>query len=560
MKPDLTPGLQVLEELANQGADPEDYSRKVLDQVRESLNNDLLEFCRAIFGFDQMIPEVHGAVATLIKRWADSDISPRLMFQLPRGSFKTSLCSRANPLWQVCREPDETVVIFNERLENTQRWIRSIKETVQGSKLFQLVYRDLLPPGVAHNDTRSMPRNWKWSDTELLFQRDKPSPEASITGSGIEAAATGMHWHKMILDDLISIRAKESEAEMEHAREWCRTHTFLMRPADGGKALVACTPWTYNDIYVDMVRDYGYHVYRRAGLEDEHGEPDHVNGKSILPHVLPTESLLEQRDRNERRGEVTFFSMVQCQPRPGTDQSFNLQDFKYGACSPENEEPYFTIEREFHNPKPSYCDEEDHPLPRVVHLHQMEKAIIWDPAPTEPGKDPGARNGWMVEGWDPWGRRYVLESVAAREDPSKCIDTCLDLMKRWRTMTVGIEEVVFSLTYRYWLRERALARGMRNPRVVILKPKGREKHTRIQAQIPNVKEGLYFVNRSLSGKFLKEVSEYPHGSTVDLLDAWAYDNEVLRRPRSSAEIRKQRLSQPTQLDPTGYGSPVMALE
>lgn len=272
------------------GADHRDLGQVGLDKLRSQLDRDLFAFCWAIFGYQDIIGTLHGDLCAIVEDWTDGKISSRVIVQTFRESFKTSILARANSLWQTTRNPDLPVVIFNERLENTQKWVRAIRDVVQGSHLFQDVYRDLLPPGVHYSDTRSKPHWWKWSDTELMFQRGRLGiPEASITGTGIEAATTGGHWPVMILDDLISLKAALSPAEMERAREWVRNHVYLMRPAEKGRSLCVCTPWTYNDIYVDMVRDFGYEVYRRQALE---------NGESIFPQKLSTEELLKMQARD----------------------------------------------------------------------------------------------------------------------------------------------------------------------------------------------------------------------------------------------------------------------
>src|SRR5882672_4280452 len=71
---------------------------------------------------------------------------------------------------------------------------------------------------------------------------------------------------------------------MELAREWVRTHCALMRPAENSLSYVNCTPWTYNDIYVTMISNYRYKVYRRSALENHTGEPDIATGEPIAPN------------------------------------------------------------------------------------------------------------------------------------------------------------------------------------------------------------------------------------------------------------------------------------
>tara|TARA_Y100000310_G_scaffold344025_1_gene454604 strand:- start:8116 stop:10383 length:2268 start_codon:yes stop_codon:yes gene_type:complete len=220
------------------------------------------------------------------------------MTQIPREFFKTSVGTRANALWQITKEPSKPVAIFNERDTNAKKWLKSIRDVVQSNLLFQQVYRDLLPPGIAKEDSRSTPRWWKWSDEQLDFEgRDIGEPEASISAHGIEAATTGGHWPKLILDDLISVKHKQSEPEMERAREWVRNHVYLMRPAELGLAYVNCTPWTFHDIYRMMLSDFEYKLYRRHALEMSDGTPS-LAGDSIFPTKLTTTKLRSMYHRD----------------------------------------------------------------------------------------------------------------------------------------------------------------------------------------------------------------------------------------------------------------------
>jgi phage terminase large subunit-like protein len=162
--------------------------------------------------------------------------------------------------------------------------------------------------------------------------------------------------------------------------------------------------------------------------------------------------------------------------------------------------------------------------------------VLLDPAPTEETqrrKEPGARNGIVVEGIDAWGRRYILDIWADRVDPLDVIHKVLELCDKWGTDSVGIEEVVFSIVYRHWLQREAESRN-KYIRCVRLEPGKRDKDTRITSQIPACREGVYYLNRVGSEKFLQEYMEYPYGETRDLLDAWAYDYR-LSRPESAAE-------------------------
>jgi hypothetical protein len=518
-------------------ADPRDLTQQQITAMRDMLLDDLFLFAQVIFGYRDLVAHLHGELADLIRRWGTPGFE-RLMVMFPREGFKTSLCTRANALWQIANDPDSPVAIFTLREPNAAKWIRAIREVVQSNLLFQVLFADLLPPGIARNDTRSLPRGWKWSDTELLFERGALGiPEASLTGMGIGAAAAGGHWPKIIKDDIIDEDAVKSPTIMEDAREWFDKSLYLERPALQGWDMVVCTHWAYGDVYDHILQKYDYKLYKRSALEE---------GVSIFPEKWSTEELLLQ----EQRDPYGFSAQMQNNPKPGKEQAFDTSWLRWGSIR----EDAFTIDKD------DYTKETPHdpgvPPPRHVQLSSMSKVILLDPAPTEETqkrKEPGARNGIVVEGMDCWGRRYILETWAGRIDPLDVIHKLLALCEKWGTDRVGIEEVVFSLIYRHWLQKEARAKG-KHVRCIRLQPGRKDKDTRITGQIVPCREGVYHVNRAGGTEpFIQEMMEYPYGRTRDLLDAWSYDG-VLTRPESLEEVweREGQREQNTQDPVTGY--------
>lgn len=517
-------------------ADPRDMSQQQASLVREAFDRDLFAFAWAIFGFHDLYWPLHGEICEFIHQWGRADDWRRLMIQVPRGSFKSSLCTMANAMWQVCRDPNQTVVIFNERVDNPAKWLRAIRDTVQSSRLFQAVYPELLPPGVGPSDNRSMPRWWKWSDTELLFQRSKPGiPEASITGLGIGAAAAGGHWNKVIKDDLVSHNAAYSPSTMEYVKEWFDKSFYLEKPAILGQDLIACTPWTHDDVYVHALRNYKYRVYRRSALE-----PDPATGQpaSIFPTKLTTEMLLQMQARDPEG----FAAQMQCMPTAGRDRSFDQGWIKWGKLEQEGDTDVYVHE----NWDAATTEIEDVP-PRVVPLHLIRKCLLVDPAPSEQSqinKERNARNAIVVVGCDPWGRRYLLDCWAGRVDPGEVVDKIFEMARRWGTKLVGIEEVVFSLVYRHWIA-RIGRDGGDYLQVVPLKPDRQDKDTRIISMIPEMKGGFWHFTRGYCAAVVQELVQYPHAATRDLIDAMAYHKRILHRPETTGQRleREWRLKQ-----------------
>jgi hypothetical protein len=526
----LSSGGEILQDMATSGGEPQDLMETQLGKVREHLNNDLFAFAWTVMGFQDLEPELHGEVCHLLGLWGQPGYK-RLMIQVPRGSYKTSLCTISNSLWQICRSPNDTIVIFNERQENSKKWLRAIREVMMTSKLFHMVYR--LPPGIAFDDNRSLPRWWKWNDEEVVINRPRAGiPEASLTAMGVGTASTGGHWSRIIKDDLISEEAKNSESVMARTKEWFDSSLPLENPPYKGNDLVVCTPWTYGDVYRMVLEKYEYKLYRRSALEED----AEGNLRSVMPSKWTVNELLKEQERDP----YYFSAQMQCQPRAGREVSFNPEWLRWGHVVEHEGEPAFFIHNEHYDPTISEVPDDEGS--QVVPLWWCQKALLVDPAAADSDtkkRDYTARTGMVLVAIDPWGRKFVLDCWAGRRDPTDEILWMLEISGKWGTNKIAVEEVTFSNMYRHFLIKEA-AKQNRALSFVSLKPGMRDKETRIQGKIPEFRAGLFYLNEIPALKKLQqEYIEFPYGRTRDLLDALAYDAEALRRPESPVEYERR---------------------
>lgn len=588
--------ISVLQDLLTLGdADPRDLTSHQTTQLRKMFEDPtvgLYLFATQIFGYKDLTPDLHLPICTFLGRWGQSvledgriittpptesdgkvvDSYRRLMVRIPRECFKTSLCTRANALWTICKNPNATLAIFNEKIENSERWIGAISRVVENSKLFQTIWRDIIPKGIGYWDREAgipRARSHKWGDTGLLFERsDYGIAELSIEPHGIGAATTGKHFTHMILDDIIGKNAAYSAAVMQEAIDWVDNQRPLERPAENGCELVVHTPWAYHDVYAHKLKKWPgeYKVHVRHILEDKHGNPDHITGTSIFPSKLST-------DKAKQLLKTDYFvNMAQymCIPRAGRDMAFTDEWMKYGEMI-WNSQPAFRIEDNYYNPE--ICDPEsgDKIAPQLVPLYYMSRCIILDPTPSKDNEikaEPRANNGIVVVGKDPWGRRYCLESVAVREGPTELLHRLIALGDKWGTLRIGIEEVNFSAVYaplwqaliRHEYPDLQVEFFPLNPKLThFVKGLGKQqKNERIRQElIKTFENGYWFMNRATTGRLVQELLEFPHGETKDLPDALSYTDRSLQRPESPQELEVRETAHRgvgRQLGPTGYGS------
>jgi hypothetical protein len=564
-----SPGLDILTDMTESQGDPRDLTHQQIPLVRDTFEDEsgmgLWLFAKYICGCKDITTELHWEECVFLSRWGYIQLSDgnwhkrtyvegetvvdnwrRLHLCVPRDTFKTTLGTRACGLWNVIKDPEITLGIFNEAEAKSKSWVGSIKQVIERSRLLHVLWPHVLPPGVHFNDTRSIPRTWKWGDQGLLLFRDSLNvSELTVEPFGIGGASTGKHFTHKILDDIIGEKSSDSPAVMQDAINWIDHSRALERPSDRGCELVNYTRWAYYDAYKhQLVRWAGdYKIYHRALLENpDTGEPDVIDGVSIFPERFPTDLCKKMYEDDP----FVFASQRQCIPQAGRDMSFDKAWARF--CSIQeasNGEWSAVIEKEFYEPTLVHADVDGEVAPNLVPLSWMDKCIILDPAPppnsVEIRQQPRARNGIVVLGMDPWGRKFHLDCRAIREDPVVVLEVIVQLATTWGLYKIAIEEVNFSAVYRpLW---DAIVK-LRFPDIYLafqpVVTRNKDKDTRIRSLIPHHKEGLWYYNREMSKYTLQELLEYPHGETRDLIDAEAYADQVLLRPESPDERTDRR--------------------
>lgn len=524
--PDAHPTLL---DMATSGGRPSDMTSTQLTAVRTHLETNFWDFAYTIGGCDVMWRPLHQPVCELMERWGEPGWQ-RLMVQLPRGALKSTICTRTGALWRIVRDPDTTVVIFNEKIERVEKWLLALQSIVAGNPLFKALWPHVIPPGVAKGDPRKRPRDLKWSSREMMFERTTTGiPEASLTAMSVGGASAGGHWEWHFWDDLISVEAQNSKVVMQGAKDWVDVAIYLGLSPESLNAWCSCTRWHFDDVYEHMRRYHKFRLYRRAALED---------GESSFPRTPATKGLgwtTEELRRMQEQRPSSFSAQMQNQPVAGENPDFTPTRLARCVLLGDPGEEY--VRWLDHNPQQSVIEEE---APRDVPLSLMSKVLLVDPAPssdTDRRQDPHARTAMVLKACDPWGRRLILDLYAGREDPVAELRRVLDMCDRWGCGRWACEEVNFSKLYAPFLRYLAQREQRTLPGYTPLKPGRREKGVRIKGYSNSVADGWEGVLDTVRSQVLEEMIPYPYGRTVDILDAASYDRDegVLGRPESPEE-------------------------
>jgi hypothetical protein len=152
---------------------------------------------------------------------------------MPRGTFKSSVCSVAFPIWCLINNPNLRILLDSEIYSNSKNFLREIKMHLTSPFMTRLF-----------GDFKT---NECWNEGEIIIQqRTQIHKEASITASGIGAEKTGQHYDVVIADDLNSPSNSNTKEGREKVIDHFRYLVSIMEPS--AILVVVATRYAEQDI------------------------------------------------------------------------------------------------------------------------------------------------------------------------------------------------------------------------------------------------------------------------------------------------------------------------
>lgn len=165
---------------------PETRKEFAKRQLQEDYRRSLGLFAKDLLGYKDLTVKTHRDVIKALE-----SPTKRKLLCLPRGCFKSSLCSVAFPMWLLERNPNLRIMLDSEIYSNSKNLLREIKLHYESSKFLEVF-------GPRKTDNC-------WNEGEVILSTRKSiKKEASITASGIGAEKTGQHYDVIVMDDMSS--------------------------------------------------------------------------------------------------------------------------------------------------------------------------------------------------------------------------------------------------------------------------------------------------------------------------------------------------------------------
>jgi phage terminase large subunit-like protein len=273
------------------------------------------QYSKHICGFKDMTPKFHGPIV-------DALMEPGRykMIQAARGTFKSCIGVQGFGAWTIGKEAFNTghssvrILLASEVLGFASVNLRKIRQVMSWNKSFQNMYGD-------HRSKDD------WGSTSLTseFRMDPRLAEPTVSIAGLGSDRTGMHFDKIICDDLQARRSVTSVEQIEQCYEFYRLLYSLLEPE--GQMFIIGTRWDYDDIYARIEQENeetGLHQF--SILKQAAREPATVDGTPTFPTRLSEEELQRLR---KQQGNYVFSCQYLLDPVPASDRTFKEEWIQY---------------------------------------------------------------------------------------------------------------------------------------------------------------------------------------------------------------------------------------
>lgn len=476
---------------------PEDMRR---DMATMAANN-LYAFNKGVLQYKDLTPGCHGPLCA----WHDNNQARHKLTLVPRGHLKTTNITIGKNLQKVCKNVEERILLGNETSTNAERFLSAIRGHAETNRIFRALYSHIIP-----KDTRRT----RWSNSELVFNRQGTYPEPTIDSIGMTGAMTSRHYTHLCIDDPISEEAAKSKLVMDDViGRISKLFSLMVDPEVNTLDLVG-TRWAFYDVYAYFMEWFKDRLARfiRAAIED---------GQPIWPERFSLETLALIRD-DPHMGEYNFSCLYMNQPRNEAVQNFNVKDIRFWRWASDEEHiVLYESNGEIH---------------RIVRADSLDVVTTVDLRYGEQ-KLVGDRDAVVTTGSTDEGDAIVLSAWATRGNPLEVVSHLVQTIKRYAPRCIGIQKVGYEMSLKWFLQQACEREGI-YANVVPVRPGGPGK-PHIKGLQPVAATGHLYILPT-QHVLRQELAEYPLGQHDDVADALALQTQLWRGLLSPERMRRYR--------------------
>ena len=269
---------------------------------------DFFTFAREVLQYSLLQEDPHHAWCTELDQH-----HKRSLWLEPRYTYKSTVFTKAYPIWRLLRNPNLRILIVNATAGNAEAFLHEIvTHYLQNERLLD-VYHHVI--GLEPLDRRSAKKK-----SIVLNTRTKTFSEPSIRTIGALGNLVSAHYDLIIVDDLCNLADRASTAIREKKKQWIQDLFSVLVPE--GELVVVGTHWHFDDVYSFIINElnphlpeeYKYHIRCESCYTED--------GKPRYPHILSAKRLDAYRIEE---GLPHFSCQYLNQPIPSEQQIFKLE-------------------------------------------------------------------------------------------------------------------------------------------------------------------------------------------------------------------------------------------
>lgn len=453
---------------------------------------DFYAFCFHVMGFRDLYEPLH--------RWLCDEVSSaennRKLVLVPRGHFKTTIASICYPVWLLCKNPSERIILASSISDKAEECLEEIVQRVSQSD-FQSLFGDKIPH----------PDNWIRARSDMVrIPRRGAVTGPTILCIGTDSAEVGRHCSRFIIDDMVGKEEVNSPNQRDKIWNWLGRQLAVLDP--GSELLVIGTPWHADDPYARIHRLKNWKIVRKSYKED---------GKYIFPTRFNDEVIAGIRQIMD---EYTFACFYELTPVSENINPFVIKRFEF--VDHEN--------IEYESDKWTYILVD--PAVSIEEYSCPSGIVVADAVRTSQGV-----------------KFIIREAISQKLHPDQLVDLIFSLVKENKPRSVVIESEAQQKTFSYWIKREQISKKL--PFIIeeVKSPRGMNKYTRILGLQPYFHNHAYVVSTKCAGydDLMTEFSTYPKGKTDDLICALALAPPVVTFPPKKTIISKQDIPKQSRL-------------
>ncbi len=278
--------------------------------ARELRGCDFFHFAREILNYSQLEEVPHHAWCRELEKR-----HKRSLWLEPRHTFKSTIFTKAYPIWRLLWEPELRILIVNATAGNAQAFLSEIvKQYLRNEKLIAL-YEQIF------HIKPLKPRATK-AQSIMLNTRTKTYSEPSIATVGATGNIVSAHYDLVIVDDLCNIKDRQSPPIRDKKKIWFQDLPSILTPH--GELVIVGTHWHPDDLYSHII-----HQQLNPALADEdrfyiQRESCYLDNTkcSRFPNILSDQKL---QSLAVEKGTALFACQYLNNPISASDQIFSLE-------------------------------------------------------------------------------------------------------------------------------------------------------------------------------------------------------------------------------------------